>query len=84
MVGGVLATAGGLVFTGEGNGFLSAFDADSGAPLWQFQCGAGVNAPPVSYEVDGVQYVAVAAGGNANFGFKQGGALVVFALPKFR
>ena len=84
MVGGVLATAGGLVFTGEGNGFLSAFDADSGALLWQFQCGAGVNAPPVSYEVDGVQYVAVAAGGNANFGFKQGGALVVFALPKFR
>jgi glucose dehydrogenase len=82
MVGGVLATAGGLVFTGEGNGFLSAFDAASGTPLWQFQCGAGVNAPPISYAVDGVQYVAVAAGGNANFGFKQGGALLVFALPK--
>lgn len=81
MVGGVLATAGGLVFTGEGSGFLSAFDADSGALLWQFQCGAGVNAPPVSYAVDGVQYIAVAAGGNANFGFKQGGALLVFALP---
>jgi glucose dehydrogenase len=82
LVGGVLATAGGLVFTGEGNGFLSAFDADSGELLWQFQCGAGVNAPPVTYEVNGVQYVAVAAGGNANFGFKQGGALVVFSLPK--
>jgi len=82
MVGGVLATAGGLVFTGEGNGFLSAFDADTGAQLWQFQCGAGVNAPPVTYAVDGVQYIAVAAGGNANFGFKQGGALVVFALPR--
>ena len=84
LVGGVLATAGGLVFTGEGNGFLSAFDADSGELLWQFQCGAGVNAPPVSYEVDGVQYVAVAAGGNANFGFKQGGSLLVFALPRRR
>lgn len=82
LVGGVLATAGGLVFTGEGNGFLSAFDAETGEPLWQFQCGAGVNAPPISYEVDGTQYVAVAAGGNAVFGFKQGGALVVFALPK--
>lgn len=84
LVGGVLATAGGLVFTGEGNGYLSAFDSASGTRLWQFQCGAGVNAPPVSYEVDGVQYVAVAAGGNANFGFRQGGALVVFALPKRR
>jgi alcohol dehydrogenase (cytochrome c) len=82
LVGGVLATAGGLVFTGEGNGFLSAFDADSGDLLWQFQCGAGVNAPPITYEVGGTQYVAVAAGGNANFGFRQGGALVVFALPK--
>jgi len=82
LVGGVLATAGGLVFTGEGNGFLSAFDAETGDPLWQFQCGAGVNAPPISYEVDGTQYVAVAAGGNAVFGFKQGGALIVFALPK--
>ena len=82
MVGGVLATAGNLVFAGEGNGFLSAFDAESGTNLWQFQCGAGVNAPPISYEVDGVQYVAVAAGGNAIFGYKQGGALIVFALPK--
>lgn len=84
MVGGVLATAGGLVFTGEGTGFLRAFDAENGAPLWQFQCGAGVNAPPISYQIDGTQYIAVAAGGNANFGFKQGGALVVFALPTFK
>lgn len=82
MVGGVLATAGGLVFTGEGDGHLSAFDSANGQRLWQFQCGAGVNAPPVSYEVNGVQYVAVAAGGNANFGFKQGGALIVFALTR--
>lgn len=82
LVGGVLATAGNLVFTGEGNGYLSAFHAGTGDLLWQFQCGAGVNAPPVSYEVDGTQYIAVAAGGNANFGYRQGGALVVFALPK--
>ncbi len=82
LVGGVLVTAGGLVFTGEGNGYLDAFDAETGKLLWQFQCGAGVNAPPISFEVDGVQYIAVAAGGNAIFGFKQGDALVVFALPK--
>jgi glucose dehydrogenase len=41
-----------------------------------------VNAPPITYEIDGVQYVAVAAGGNQMFGFKQGDALMVFALPK--
>ena len=80
LVGGVLATAGGLVFMGEGDGNLNAFDAATGERLWQFQCGAGVNAPPVSYAVDGVQYIAVAVGGNALFGFKGGGALIVFAL----
>lgn len=80
LVGGVLATAGGLVFTGEGGGNLSAFDAQSGAKLWSFNCGAGVNAPPVSYEIDGKQYVAVAAGGSQIWGFRQGGAVVVFGL----
>ena len=84
MVGGVLATAGGLVFAGEGNGYLDAFDSESGKLLWRFQCGAGVNAPPITYEVAGVQYIAVAAGGNAMFGFRQGDALVVFALPTRR
>lgn len=82
LVGGVLVTAGDLVFTGEGSGLLSAFHAATGERLWQFQCGAGVNAPPVTFEVDGRQHVAVAAGGNALFGFKQGEALVVFALPQ--
>lgn len=81
LLGGVLATAGNLVFTGEGDGQLSAFDATSGKLIWQFQCGAGVNAPPISYEIDGTQYIAVAAGGNQLFGFRQGGALIVFALP---
>lgn len=84
LVGGVLATAGGLVFTGEGDGNLSAFDARRGQRLWQFQCGAGVNAPPVTYEIDGVQYVTVAAGGSKLFGYRQGGAVVAFALPPAR
>jgi glucose dehydrogenase len=82
LVGGVLVTAGGLAFVGEGNGHLSAFDARSGDLLWRFQCGAGVNAPPIAYEVGGVQYVAVAAGGNPLFGYRAGDALIAFALPR--
>lgn len=81
LVGGTLATAGGLVFTGEGNGNFSAFDSQTGKRLWQFNCGAGVNAPPISYEVGGRQYVAVAAGGSKIWGYRQGGAVVVFTLP---
>ena len=80
LVGGVLATAGDLVFTGEGNGNLSAFHAKTGELLWQFNCGAGVNAPPVSFEIDGRQYIAVAAGGSALFGYRQGEAVIAFAL----
>lgn len=82
LVGGVLATAGGLVFTGQGDGDFSAFDAKTGANLWNFNCGAGVNAPPISYEIDGRQYVAVAAGGSQIWGFRQGGAVIVFGLMK--
>jgi len=81
LVGGVLATAGDLVFVGEGNGDFSAFHARTGARLWQFNCGAGVNAPPVTYELEGRQYVAVAAGGSAIFGYRQGDAIVAFVLP---
>ncbi len=80
LVGGVLATAGGLVFMGEGNGNFNAYDSASGALLWQTHADAGVNAPPITYEIDGVQYIAVAAGGNAIFGFKQGDNLLVFKL----
>ena len=56
MIGGVLATAGGLLFTGEGNGLFKAYDAETGSVLWKFQAGAGVNAPPSSYTVDGKQW----------------------------
>jgi glucose dehydrogenase len=81
LLGGALATAGDVVFTGEGNGNFSAFDTRTGERLWQFNCGAGVNAPPVSYAIGAKQYVAVAAGGNAIFGFRQGESLIVFGLP---
>jgi len=81
LIGGVLATAGDLVFNGEGNGLFRAFDASSGAKLWEYQCGAGVNAPAVSYSVGGKQYVAVAAGGNTQLDFKRGNSVLVFSLP---
>jgi len=81
LIGGVLATGGGLVFTGEGNGNFNAYDAKTGKKLWSFQCGAGVNSPPVSYMVDGKQYIAVAAAGNNQLDFKRGNSIFVFALP---
>jgi alcohol dehydrogenase (cytochrome c) len=81
LIGGVLATAGNLVFNGEGNGYFRAFDAATGKKLWEYQAGAGVNAPAVSYMVGKKQYVAVAAGGNTQLDFKRGNSVIVFALP---
>ena len=82
LIGGVLATAGNLVFVGEGDGNFAAFDATSGERLWGYASGVGVNAPPVSYAVNGVQFVAVAAGGNKYFGFPTGDLLMAFALDE--
>jgi alcohol dehydrogenase (cytochrome c) len=81
LIGGVLATAGNLVFNGEANGWFKAFDAKSGKELWKYNCGAGVNAPAVSYMVNGKQYVAVAAGGNNQIDSKRGNSVFVFAMP---
>ena len=81
LVGGVLATRGGVLFTGEGNGHFDAYDTANGKLLWQYQADAGVNAPPITYQLDGVQYIAVAAGGNQIWGYKQGDAVLVFRLP---
>jgi len=80
MMGGALATAGDLVFTGEGNGWFDAFNAKNGNRLWRFNLGAGVNAPPITYEVNGKQYVAVAAGGNFQIDYPRGDAIAIFAL----
>ncbi|PYU05166.1 MAG: PQQ-dependent dehydrogenase, methanol/ethanol family [Acidobacteria bacterium] len=68
---GVLSTAGGLVFTGDAEGNFIALDAASGKVLWHFQCGASVYSSPMSFAVDGKQYIAVAAGS----------ALFTFAMP---
>jgi len=81
LIGGVVVTKGDLVFMGEGNGQVDAFHATTGELLWQFQTTGGVNAPPIAYEVDGTEYIVVAAGGNPLFGYPLGDELLVFALP---
>ena len=82
MMGGALATAGGLTFTGEGNGNFNAYDSKSGKLLWQFNGGAGCNATPVSFEQDGEQFIAVACGGNFQLSYPLGDAVLIFGLPK--
>ena len=82
LIGGVLATAGGVLFTGEGDGNFNAYNSQTGEMLWQTKSEFGVNAPPITYTVNGVQYIAVASGGNSIFGYKQGDAVLVYALPK--
>ena len=80
MIGGIMATAGGVVYTGEGNGSFKGYDSATGNLLWKFQAGAGVNAPPVSYTVNGKQYIAVAAGGNVQLNYKRGNNIIAFTL----
>jgi alcohol dehydrogenase (cytochrome c) len=80
MMGGAFTTAGGLMFTGEANGWFRAYDAESGKILWSFQAGAGVNAPASSYSVDGKQYIVVGAGGNTQIDFKRGNNIIAFTV----
>ena len=82
LIGGALATAGDLVFYGEGNGLFRALHAKTGKLLWEYQCGAGANAMPVTYSVSSRQYVAMGCGGNTQLDFKRGNTMMVFALPK--
>ena len=71
---GVLSTAGGLVFYGETGGSFAAVDAKTGNTLWHFDTGRQWKASPITYAVNGKQYVAIAAGGN----------ILAFALPDWR
>jgi PQQ-dependent dehydrogenase (methanol/ethanol family) len=80
MIGGALATAGGVVFVGTADKELLAFDAKSGQQLWRHQANAGVNAPPVTYVIDGTQYIAVAAGGNYQINSPRGDEVLAFKL----
>jgi alcohol dehydrogenase (cytochrome c) len=78
--GGSTVTAGGVVFRGEPDGNVLAIDAKTGAELWRFQTQFGADAPPVVYEVDGEQYVAIAVGGNQLQGSTFGYAVWSFSL----
>jgi alcohol dehydrogenase (cytochrome c) len=69
---GLLSTAGGLIFAGDDQGFLTALDAKTGKDLWHFNTGQQISAQPITYELDGKQYVAIANGSN----------LVTFALQR--
>ncbi|HZB91172.1 MAG TPA: PQQ-dependent dehydrogenase, methanol/ethanol family [Stellaceae bacterium] len=98
MWGSLLTTAGDLVFGGGTNDrYFRAYDAKSGEPLWQFRTNSGIIAPPSTYEVNGVQYVAVQSGYGVDPAYQegllsnllgwqkdipQGGVIWVFALSK--
>ncbi len=75
MGGGVLATAGGLVFAGDPEGNFRAYDAATGDVLWSFQTGSGMRGAPISYRLEGKQYIAILSGmGGAVGGFTGAGA----------
>ncbi|MEQ6378105.1 PQQ-binding-like beta-propeller repeat protein [Bacillaceae bacterium S4-13-56] len=77
---GILTTKGNLVFAGHNDGRLLAYDAKTGDKLWEFMTNAGVNAPAMTYEVDGKQYISVYAAGNALAGSKHGDRIYTFSL----
>ena len=64
---GILTTSAGLLFEGAPNGMLSARNPANGKVLWSWQTGTGIATTPVTYTVNGVQYVAVLAGGNSSY-----------------
>lgn len=86
--GGTLTTAGNLVFQGTADGRFIAYSADKGAKLWEVNLGTGVIASPVTYEIDGLQYVSIMAGWGGSFPLTGGslglpaasGRLLTFAL----
>lgn len=92
--GGVLATKGNLVFTGNPEGYLMAFDAKTGKKLYEFNTGSGVIGSPITWEMDGEQYVSVLSGWGGAVplwggevakrikDLNQGGMLWTFKLPK--
>ncbi|MBX2877477.1 MAG: PQQ-binding-like beta-propeller repeat protein, partial [Saprospiraceae bacterium] len=82
-IGGPVITAGGLVFIGAAQDErMHAYDKDTGELLWEYQMDAGGYATPATFEVDGRQYLVIAAGGGGKPGTKSGDSYYCFALPK--
>jgi quinoprotein glucose dehydrogenase len=82
LVNGVVITAGGLIFTGAMDAYLRAFDAKSGAELWQGRLPVPGVANPMTYLWQGEQYVAIAAGGHSEAGTTIGDSVVAFRLAR--
>jgi quinoprotein glucose dehydrogenase len=82
LVNGVLVTAGGVVFTGALDAYLRAFDAKSGAELWQGRLPVPGVANPMTYSWSGEQYVVISAGGHSESGATIGDSLVAFRLAR--
>lgn len=88
---GLLSTASGLLFNGQSDGNLVAYDITNGNELWRFQTGAGADAPVATYEVNGEQYIAILAAGNSFqlsavgdslWAFKLGGTVAPAPAPE--
>ena len=79
--GGLLATGGGLVFQGTAGSEFNAYDAGSGRKLWSFAAETGVVAPPITYTVNGEQYVAVLAGWGGAYALSVDGDIIKRKAP---
>jgi PQQ-dependent dehydrogenase (methanol/ethanol family) len=79
--GGILSTAGNLVFQGNGSGQFVAYRADTGEQLWSFEAQTGIVAPPVTFRIDGTQYVAVVAGWGGVLALSGGESLKTGPIP---
>ena len=82
MLGGPISTAGNVLFIGAtADNYLRAYNMTNGKKLWEGRLPAGGQATPMTYEVNGKQYVVISAGGHGSFGTKMGDYIVAFALP---
>ncbi|MGG1943868.1 glucose/quinate/shikimate family membrane-bound PQQ-dependent dehydrogenase [Trinickia sp. NRRL B-1857] len=82
MLGGPIVTAGGVAFIGAtADNYIRAFDVNDGKELWRARLPAGGQATPMTYSVNGRQYVVIAAGGHGSFGTKLGDYVIAYALP---
>ncbi|WP_435955198.1 glucose/quinate/shikimate family membrane-bound PQQ-dependent dehydrogenase [Dryocola sp. BD626] len=82
MLGGPISTAGNVLFIGAtADNYLRAYNMSNGEKLWEARLPAGGQATPMTYEVNGKQYVVISAGGHGSFGTKMGDYIVAYALP---
>jgi quinoprotein glucose dehydrogenase len=81
-LGGPIVTAGGVVFSAATmDNYIRAFDAETGKEIWKYELPAGGQATPMTYTLNGKQFVVIAAGGHGKLGTKQGDYVLAFTLP---